>query len=632
MRTAVASAQGGSSFSAFQNQNVETIFEQSTLDHYMSEESDTLLGFGTGSSFQVETGAVAAPLGIGLQVLFGPIIKGDIDSSTAAVMSETEVTPGKKERKGGGTCEHADPRLNYAGNSLRWDADKAVGRGGSLLTSPAGIGLMNAQLQHSLKNGKGWVTLGDAAKSAGAAFVISGLLHGWAGSQGTLDGCGTYKEVTKDLGHTLDFTFTYQTSPSANNAGPAHDAFLVPAVFFEVRRVWFVRFSEDECVIAGRMDTTLKANVDLSGFSFTTANDIETRTLPLLKEQSKVVDLRLDCDAKQTVAACCDDEDIQAGCSSSTLAAHCDFKHGKDHTLQQWADCYSTPERFSKSKCKEHGSGECSFKGIEAQDLKEYCTLSPEPTEQCMLFEDPRLISRAHGDWYNILDRNYRHHEKARLQKQRGGKTTPVYYNTHDYQSVRYGPLRAGVPVLPLRQLAPILLMNTVKDSGGEAFKGWKKFLDWNTIGYDGGGSVMEYTTNEFRGKDGKRTLKDHFLYTEVDKSREGSSANSGIKSKTKIGGLAMGTKISLMYDTKTSHRKTVSKAVVAQTTLKGSHQALFHLQDPNAGDYFLLSVYSDPDYGTPLFSLGELKCCVPATCVCPCRLCSHVHFSSPSD
>ena len=37
----------------------------------------------------------------------------------------------------------------------------------------------------------------------------------------------------------------------------------------------------------------------------------------------------------------------------------------------------------------------------------------------------------------------------------------------------------------------------------------------------------------------------------------------------------------------------------------------MFHLEDPNFGDYFVVSVYSDPDFGTPLFSLdsGAASC-----------------------
>ena len=46
------------------------------------------------------------------------------------------------------------------------------------------------------------------------------------------------------------------------------------------------------------------------------------------------------------------------------------------------------------------------------------------------------------------------------------------------------------------------------------------------------------------------------------------------------------------------------SKSVVIETTIEEDSSTMFHLEDPDGGDYFVVSVWSDPDYGTALFSV----------------------------
>jgi len=104
-----------------------------------------------------------------------------------------------------------------------------------------------------------------------------------------------------------------------------------------------VSFYKTSCAIVGFMNTNLIPNADLSGFAFTTANDVETRTLPLLKKQIDSAVFRLCCNAAtadgsriaeaagvlgncDAVGKCCSDDDIQNGCQATTLNEQCDFR------------------------------------------------------------------------------------------------------------------------------------------------------------------------------------------------------------------------------------------------------------------------------------------------------------------
>jgi len=139
----------------------------------------------------------------------------------------------------------------------------------------------------------------------------------------------------------LELSFSYTTSVEAAKCGPPSDAFLVPSVWFEVVSVWYVRFgrSEGVCTINGQTDVSLKANAELSGFAFTTANDVETRTLPLLADQASELAFRLSCHTSQSRDACCrleppsgadagtEIDDASKGCKATNLVEYCDFKY-----------------------------------------------------------------------------------------------------------------------------------------------------------------------------------------------------------------------------------------------------------------------------------------------------------------
>ena len=117
-------------------------------------------------------------------------------------------------------------------------------------------------------------------------------------------------------------------------------------------------------------------------------------------------------------------------------------RYGPDSTQQLWKDCANLPELVHKAVCKDGGGlSVCRSSIIKgATTLDQYCTwratlvktaeaapefytaaqrvaINPRLTEtkdECLKFADPRETLNAYGDWYNILDRNYEHHEKAR--------------------------------------------------------------------------------------------------------------------------------------------------------------------------------------------------------------------------
>lgn len=159
----------------------------------------------------------------------------------------------------------------------------------------------------------------------------------------------TKHEVSEQAVKT-EFEFTYQTSSLPHRPGPASDAFLMPALTFDVIEVWVVQFfeSKSECRIRGLADKSLEARDDLSGFYFITANDVETRTLPTLADVSAGVLQRLKC-ADGTVE-CCSENDKTMGCNERTLDGYCNWKHG-DGT-EGAARCSSITEDHWKTECR----------------------------------------------------------------------------------------------------------------------------------------------------------------------------------------------------------------------------------------------------------------------------------------
>jgi len=176
----------------------------------------------------------------------------------------------------------------------------------------------------------------------------------------------------------LNLEFSYTTSQHPAKNGPAADAFLVPAVWFEVKKVWIVSFSAKKCQITGTMAISIVANAELEGFAFTTANDIETRTLPLMSDLASSIDFRFT--ACEQLGECCRTDaargidDAAAGCKATTLQQYCEWK----------------------------------YEGFPDEQIQACRTSDPAVDGQVLTGEQ---------NWLEILDRNYKHHEKARLMK-----------------------------------------------------------------------------------------------------------------------------------------------------------------------------------------------------------------------
>ena len=449
------------------------------------------------------------------------------------------------------------------------------------------------------------------------------------------------------------------------------DVFLVPSVYFEVRKVWYVTWRPDcgencGCMIDGFMGTTLVANADLSGFAFTTANDVETRNLPLLKEQVDDMTFRLCCSGRAFDGVscggshvCCSPTDTSRGCTAPTgtddgLKAYCSYKYGKDETAQGWKMCYGIVADMEK------GVG---------------CTATPD-TQECRTFTNPLDVINAHNDWYDILDRNYKHHEKARNQMS-AGKNDVVKYNEHPYSSNRYGSDLPAVEVRALEGMAPQHLIDLVTGFDGSVLKQEKQaeFATWNVIGFEGGGSSTEFSTDGFdcsssnpavssvevlhNDKGAGTSLVDRFgavlsavlpdsvgsivgkaldyISTDVTTPTKNIKGTAGkcihgedvetsrdmpeLKidkewTNTLSGGLSfaasiIGLDFSLSAAGETALTGAHSKSVTITSQITDGSTVMFHLEDPNAGDYFVVSVWSDPDFGTPLLSLdgGASSC-----------------------
>jgi len=440
---------------------------------------------------------------------------------------------------------------------------------------------------------------GYARKAAQEAVMKSVMGSDSRITQGeTLQGCGSYKQVTSVLSHSADITFTYKTSDNPDKAGPAQNAFLVPAVWFEVHRVWNVRVGRRpavdgvdgvhadgvDCRISGEMDTALVPNVELSGFTFTTANDVETRTLPLLMKHKDDIDFRLNCDIVGSPAACCSPDDTALGCMADSLEKHCAFKYAHDQGRQK--ECSATADNMFKAACKD-GSGFCNRGVIEANTLQQYCEQAAVaenvPESTCLRFNDVRTVINAHNDWYDILDRNYRHHEKARLQKN-GEKGKPVYFNAHVNSNTRYGPIRTEVEVRPLAGLAPSILIDRASgfDDAGVSQGQKEKFRSWNVVGFVGGGASIEMTTNQFAGTAG---IEDFEVSSEKDEERTYEFKNEE-KRKLKNGHLNLpsSSRLTFRHNDRVSSTKWKAKTVILKTTTKDTSSAVFHLEDPDVG------------------------------------------------
>ena len=275
------------------------------------------------------------------------------------------------------------------------------------------------------------------------------------------------------LQSSLKVTFTYSTSGHPDQAGPAADAFLVPAVWLEIWKIWRVSFAgSPACLILGEMQTTLVANPELNGFAFTTANDIETRTLPLLTEQKESIK-------------------FLRGCALGESCCRTDPAHGIDDAAMGCVQSFNLAHY-------------CAWKNAGAADLVTKC-INFDAGKEKHKNDD---ITTAAEDWFHILDRNYKHHQKARNMKS-GQKNEPVAYarggNVVLDQVKNNGKL---VPLAPQILTANARALQGREDS---IVATREEMATWNMVEFAGGGSAMEFETNSFSEKNGLKDVSTHF-------------------------------------------------------------------------------------------------------------------------
>ena len=448
------------------------------------------------------------------------------------------------------------------------------------------------------------------------------------------------------LEDSLHITFSYETSPMPERAGPAADAFLVPAMWFEVVKVWKVSYAgAPHCKILGEMDVTLKANAELTGFSFTTANDIETRTLPLLTEQAAEIGFKRTC---QQGGSCCrvdptygiDDDSM--GCTATTLLQYCIWK-------------------------------------------------DPGGVAACLTDHDSDTASHileAVRNWNGALGRNYKNHERARNMK---GSNAAVQYA--DGSDVSLAPLTGLAPTILIDNALPNdqeirftyydVDGNVVDDPALADLRDEMK--TWNMLEIAGGGSKLVFETNRFTtapdAQGNQRIIKDssssyqedvdcNDVWEDVEMGlgiaanvlsvvpnafaaafsnaetaakvveyagyiekalkiakaittaarpdiidaacgRTDKTSEIGLSSESDTGGVTLGVKHNVKSKSTLMFQIVTKSEAILRTTEDDTSQARFTLQDGDPGDYFVLSVWSDPDFGTPLFSLdgGASQC-----------------------
>jgi hypothetical protein len=471
---------------------------------------------------------------------------------------------------------------------------------------------------------------------------------------------GVEKGVERSLEvDSFDVTFTYQTSARPDKAGPPSDAFLMPALTFEVVEWWKVVVGKDQCEIFGDTLKNLVPKPQLSAFWFTTANDIETRNIPLLADVAKGLYQRVCClgyttlphiagssasstaqpceEAELASNECCTELDISMGCvewdgagqSGSSagpqrLETFCDYKQGADHTSDAWLAC----------------------SGLDAK-IAAQSTTAPE--ERADRWDAP---IEALQNWQDTVARNYRKLDDARAGKWddtdlewnkayslaprillKRDISLPTKFAAAQQQSAgELHGLGDGVAATTPDWMGfnnnPYIQAKT-SSGAAQTTKAIEKFEGYNTLTFEGGGSKIDY--NAALGSN----VQMPGFFDDYPGGLPGSINLAGIVNErtvvdtkdTYAGETAVGEALEVTLggnfgpfgDLKhilSTHPQFVNNRefLYLETTVvnndDGSH-ASFHLEDPDYGDYFVVRVFKDPDIGTPLFVLdgGASSC-----------------------
>jgi hypothetical protein len=470
----------------------------------------------------------------------------------------------------------------------------------------------------------------------------------------------------------FDVTFTYQTSARPDKAGPPSDAFLMPALTFEVVEWWKVVVGKDQCEIFGDTLKNLVPKPQLSAFWFTTANDIETRNIPLLADVAKGLYQRVCClghttlpqitgssasstaqpceEAELASNECCTELDVSMGCvewdsagqgqsteGQKRLEAFCDYKQGADRTSDAWLACFGLDAK------------------IAAQAIA-------APEERADRWDAP---IEALQNWQDTVARNYRKLDDARAGKWddtdlewnqayslaprillKRDISLPTKFAAAQQQSasklnglggvdtadgvVTATPDWMGFNDNPTDETLSGVYIQAKTSSGAAQTAGAvDKFEGYNTLTFEGGGSKIDY--NAALGSN----VQMPGFFDDYPGGLPGEINLAGIvnertvidKADTYAGQTAVGLDMELklgvalpfagdnknVFSTKpqfVNNRESLYLETTMVNNDDGTH-ASFHLEDPDYGDYFVVRVFKDPDIGTPLFVLdgGASSC-----------------------
>jgi hypothetical protein len=246
---------------------------------------------------------------------------------------------------------------------------------------------------------------------------------------------------------------------------------------------------------------------------------------------------------------------------------------------------------------------------IFAADLSEWCDeYAHQYTEQhhgsfasqraeCMKFDDTGALGNAYDAWFRTLRRAALKQEKAL----RPGKT--LFYEDiivmDAVQAAHYQ--NDEVTLKPIKDLAPHILIDHAMNLDGSDHSKAKKieYKAYNTVSFDGGGSSIEYEWSTSKVRNGK----DFTGYNrEQTVDREHTEDRShGPSLDYKAGGLGISWRIlaDLQWE-----EVAVRVATTTSTESDGSTIS-FHFEDAQVGDYFLVTIWEDPEYPSPIFGLA---------------------------
>jgi hypothetical protein len=348
--------------------------------------------------------------------------------SFSSVRVQSRITDSMKEETVGWSTEH---EINIGKESAQ-EAPEVV----ALVCSP-GMCLGNTQkisdapmVEVDLHAGPTFSYSEDRTSGA-----ISVEAQGASAKRGKENPFANEKEVIVDA---LEYTFTYQTSNGDGYIGGVGDAMLMPALTFEVRKMWAVTFNAvggagtmttrlnhqtpqklgyhaAKCIVVGRTDKTLVARPTLSAFWFIQTNDVETRVMPVLKEVAGDLKQRKKC--KEREGGCCSAIDIASGCEedrisgeSDPLKSYCAWKHHRGKIPNS--------DACANGGCVEFHA--CQEIEAKLQHLADKEDDVDNPAYKAI---------RAFQDWVNTLDRNYR---KNAAVAAGSGAATVVRYREYD--------------------------------------------------------------------------------------------------------------------------------------------------------------------------------------------------------